>query len=233
MNGMLAMGMDRKYIKKKRRRETLGFWLVVLMLPLSIFILDGQQRLVVSHYDCPVSGLPDEFEDFCIVQLSDLHGAKFGVNNNKLLTAVRRQSPDLIALTGDFVEEPTDLKVTASLLPELVKIAPCYFITGNHEWASGEMSALREQLEQSGVEYLSNEYCTLTRGEGTIVLCGVEDPNSWADLVTPDILVEEAALCYPEMPIILLGHRNYWVEEYPGFCFRSIQRALWKAEAII
>ena len=83
LSGKQGMKRDENYIRKKRRRERIGFWLAVLLLPLSILLFDGQQRLVISRYDCPVEGLPQEFEDFRIVQLSDLHGAKFGADNSK------------------------------------------------------------------------------------------------------------------------------------------------------
>lgn len=207
-------------VEPLRRKGFLTF--IIALLLLSAFFLDGQKRLQVSRYDCPVAALPEEFEGFRIVQLSDLHGAEFGRNNRRLIEKVREEKPDIIALTGDFIEEADDLRATKTLLPELVKIAPCYFVTGNHEWASGGMDALRAQLEQAGIRYLENEYEPIRRGDGALLVCGVEDPNSWADLVTPDVLAAEAAAAYPGIPILLLGHRNYWVREYPALSVELI-----------
>ena len=99
------------------------FWTLILLL--TLIVADGRLRLCVSRYDCPVSALPAEFEDFCIVQLSDLHGEEFGRGNKRLLKKVRSCEPDIIALTGDFIENAGDLRVTARLLPELAAIAPC------------------------------------------------------------------------------------------------------------
>ena len=195
------------------RRKRVILWLAALLLVASFTA--GQLRLSVSRYDCPVAGLPDDFEGYRIVQLSDLHGASFGKENRRLVDRVRRENPDIIVLTGDFIEDAGDLPVTGRLLPELTKIAPCYFVSGNHEWASGGMEALRAQLAVAGVRYLENEFESIDREGGAILLCGVEDPNSWADLVKPDAVVREAALRYPGTPIILLGHRNYWIREYP------------------
>ena len=196
-----------------RHKGSVIFLLVMLLL--SLMIADGQKRLQVSYYDCPVADLPDDFAGFRIVQLSDLHGAEFGKENRRLIEKIRALQPDLIALTGDFIEKSEDLTVTGRLLPALAEIAPCYFVSGNHEWASGGIEALRAQLEQSGIRYLGNEYELIRRGSSALVLCGAEDPNSWSDLATPDVLVSAAAAAYPNTPILLLGHRNYWVREYP------------------
>jgi len=197
----------------KRRKRLL--WLAALLLLLACTVA-GQQRLQVSEYDCPVAGLPAGFENFRILQLSDLHGARFGRQNERLLRTVAKQRPDMIVLTGDFIEELEDLEVTAELLPQLAGLAPCYFVSGNHEWACGGMAVLAEQLRSAGVRYLANEYTLLSRDGESLLLCGVEDPNSWADLITPEKLVAQAQLEYPGLPIVLLGHRNYWVERYPA-----------------
>ena len=197
-----------------RKRRLAVFLLIILAL--SVLMLLGQKRLTVSRYDCSIAGLPDEFAGYRIVQLSDLHGAEFGKGNSRLLERVEGEDPDLIVLTGDFIEDKDDLAATGVLLPALAEIAPCYFISGNHEWASGGMPVLEAQLERAGVNYLSNEFTLIKKGDAEIVLCGAEDPNSWADLATPDILVESAAAAHDGSPIILLGHRNYWVREYPS-----------------
>lgn len=186
-----------------------------VLLLAAVILLPGHFRLSVSRYDCPIAALPDSFEGFRIVQLSDLHGAAFGENNHRLVEKVRGEKPDIIVLTGDFIEDTGDLTVTRELLPQLTEIAPCYFVSGNHEWASGGMDAFCAQLEQAGVRYLSNEWELLTRDGESLILCGVEDPNSWTDPVTPDALVAEAELRHPNMPILLLGHRNHWAEKYP------------------
>ena len=188
---------------------------LVAVLILAGSLAAGQLRLSVSRYLCPVDGLPESFRGFRIVQLSDLHGASFGEDNRRLVEAVRAEKPDLIALTGDFIEDREDLAVTAGLLPQLAEIAPCYFVSGNHEWACGGMAELRGQLEQAGIRYLANEFELISREGASLVLCGVDDPNARPAPAAPDELVREAALCYPETPIILLGHRNYWVDRYP------------------
>ncbi len=199
-----------------RRKRHIGLRLLLLLLAaLALLTVDSQVRLVTDAYECPISALPDAFDGFRIVQLSDLHGVEFGADNKRLLAAVRAAAPDMIALTGDFVTGPADLPVTEKLFPALSAIAPCYFVSGNHEWASGCVGELAEQMARSGVTYLENEYLPVSRGGEEILLCGVEDPNSWSDLMPPDELVRRARQDWPGRTIVLLGHRNYWVEKYP------------------
>ena len=131
---------------------------ILLVLIPGVSLLQGQFRLDISRYDCPVANLPASFDGFRIVQLSDLHGAGFGENNCRLVEKVRGESPDIIVLTGDLIEKTEDLAVSGVLLPQLAEIAPCFFVSGNHEWACGGMTALAEQLEAAEIRCLANEY---------------------------------------------------------------------------
>ena len=48
-----------------------------------------------------------------------------------------------------------------------------------------------------------------------VVLAGVEDPNSWADLEPPEEFIGRLRAEFPDDYVVLLGHRNYWMEKYP------------------
>ena len=66
------------------------------------------------------------------------------------------------------------------------------------------------------MRYIKNEYISQERQGEELLLLGVEDPNSWAVMPRPDELAEELRSEYPEDFVVLLGHRNYWAEEYSG-----------------
>lgn len=174
-------------------------------------LADSNLRLVTTEYDLRCPGLPPAFEGFRVVQLSDLHGAVYGEGNSRLLQRVRESKPDLIALTGDLADRDTNLRDIDSLLGELTQIAPVYYVSGNHEWTDRLIAPLTALFRTYGVRYLRNESVVLEREGASIVLAGVEDPNGYRDQPTP----EEVAEALPEGFILLLGHRNYWVEKYP------------------
>ena len=133
----------------------------------------------------------------------------------ELVDKVGSLEPDMIALTGDFVTDEGDLAAVEKLAARLVKLCPVYFISGNHEFGSGLAVKVRNILERAGVKYLSNEYLTINRGDDEILLGGVEDPLAYADMLSPDELAQKMNDAAPDAFKILLGHRNYWMTEYP------------------
>jgi len=201
---------------QKRRKPRYILPLAVLGIAAVLFVDNSRLFINSTTYKLELPQLPEAFSGFRIVQISDLHGAEFGKNNSRLIDRVLEQKPDFIALTGDIADELTDMSVIERLIPQLVEIAPVFYISGNHEWGSRTTGKMEEILNKNGATYLHNEYITLERGDSRIVLCGVEDPNSWSDMLHPDELIRSLREEYPDDFVIFLGHRNYWIERYPN-----------------
>lgn len=113
--------------------------------------------LEVTHTQVPVSGLPQGFEGMRVVHLSDLHGHQYGEDHQDLLEQIAAQSPELIALTGDIIDQASQRGTLPALARGLSAIAPTYFVTGNHEWAVGDIRQTKELLTDNGVTVLSNQ----------------------------------------------------------------------------
>lgn len=203
--------------KKHRGRGCLTALIILALIAAAaaFLIKDSRDDLEISRYEVKSQKLPESFDGFKIVQLSDLHGAEFGEDGMELVEKVKELEPDIIALTGDFVTDEGDLAAVEKLAARLVKLCPVYFISGNHEFGSGLAVKVRNILERAGVKYLSNEYLTISRGEDGILLGGVEDPLAYADMLSPDELAQKMNDAAPDAFKILLGHRNYWMTEYP------------------
>ena len=137
--------------------------------------------------------LPEGFDGFRIVQISDLHAREFGKDNEHLVDLVRAAKPDLIALTGDLADEDTPLPSLRPLLAGLTALAPVYYVTGNHEWVISRAvrQALYGLLDSSGVIRLENDYRVLERDRQRLVIAGVDDPNGPADQKTAPELIRE------------------------------------------
>jgi len=200
-------------VTKKRK---LWKMLLFLLLIICALLADSKYRLSVTEYEIGSHLLPEAFDGFTIVQLSDLHGAEYGTDNCRLVEKTAKLSPDIIALTGDFIESPEQLPVTEALLRQLTDIAPVYFTSGNHDWASGCVNDLKQTVTDCGGIYLSNEAVTLERDGQSIILAGVEDPNSRADMIRPDALLQQVSTQNPDKYIVLLAHRNDFVTKYPA-----------------
>lgn len=203
--------------KKHRGRGCLTALIILALIAAAaaFLIKDSRDDLEISRYEVKSQKLPESFDGFKIVQLSDLHGAEFGEDGMELVEKVKELEPDIIALTGDFVTDEGDLAAVEKLAARLTELCPVYFISGNHEFGSGLAVKVRNILERAGVKYLSNEYLTISRGEDEILLGGVEDPLAYADMLSPDELAQKMNDAAPDAFKILLGHRNYWMTEYP------------------
>ena len=156
-----------------------------MKIPVFIFILAalifwtawGNTAVEVNEYTVCSKRLPDSFSGFRIAQVSDLHNAEFGDGNEKLILMLRQSAPDIIVITGDLVDSRrTEMKIALQFAEDAVKIAPCYYVPGNHEARLSEYDTLKKGLEQAGVKVLENEAVRLERSGEFITLAGVCDP---------------------------------------------------------
>lgn len=100
-----------------------------------------------------------------LVQLTDLHGCRFGENNEELADQVRLQKPDLILMTGDMLDKSEDgPEVVCDLISRLKDIAPVYYGYGNHEsdWEKRTGMTLAPLLTEAGATVLDFAYEDIT-----------------------------------------------------------------------
>lgn len=156
--------------------------MVIIFTVLALFVIWIYQTNVTvgtTHYKIESSRLPEAFNHFKIVSVSDLHNAKFGKDNGVIIRAVKEEKPDIIAITGDLVDySKTDIATAEALVKELVKIAPCYYVTGNHEaWLGEKYNRLEKILLDASVTVLRDKTVNLTENNQTIQLAGLDDPD--------------------------------------------------------
>ena len=202
-------------MKPKKRRRTFLIVLLLLVISAAILVFDSNTRIVTTEYELSYPNLPEQYDGFRIVQLSDLHSSEFGKDNTLLIEKVRDAKPDIIAVTGDIIDryqikKPVEkqLEVAEALVTALVPIAPVYYVTGNHEWDSGAIWPLLDMLEERGVHVLRNQYHRLETGGGSIIIAGAEDPNGPADGIKPADFVEKIFEDEGAGFIVMLTHRN-------------------------
>ena len=202
---------DGRYRGRRTRRLLIGLLLLLALAAAGVFWFRWQcWGLQTTHTVAELSGLPEEFDGYQIVHLSDLHGHEYGKDSADLLALVREQRPDLIVITGDLIDQEEQLQMIPALARGLAAIAPTYYVTGNHEWALGtaKVKELKNLLGQCGVTALSNQYEILERNGARIALAGVDDPNGYADQKTPEALYAQIEGAAPGLFTVLLAHRN-------------------------
>lgn len=128
--------------------------------------------LRISSYDIPA----EVTESIRIVQLSDLHNSEFGVDNQRLVQAVEQQSPDLIFLTGDLInDDEPDLSIALNLIRDLSQVAPVYASYGNHEltYEDSFHADLAQLYQEAGATFLDLSWKEITIRHTALRIGGV------------------------------------------------------------
>lgn len=142
----------------KNNRLTKLLIIILFLIVLIVLINYGNNTIDQTKYDIYTSNNEDK-EILKIVQVSDLHNKEFGKDNDILINKIKDMQPDVIAITGDYIDKyRTNTDISLKLSEELVKIAPVYYINGNHEKFINEDKyfEFENQLREVGVNILLN-----------------------------------------------------------------------------
>ena len=209
-------------MKTKKKFIVLAAIVAILIL-LIIWIAYGNTDLEIYKYNVKSEDIPSEFDNFRIVQISDLHNAEFGENNEKLLLMLKQADADIIAITGDMIDSRnTDVDVAISFAQKAVNIAPVYYVNGNHESrVLGEYEKLKQGLTDAGVTILENSSADITIGDEAITLIGINDPTFRMELVDDTMEQNIAHQLEDMIPDndnykVLLAHRPEYFDVYAG-----------------
>lgn len=185
----------------------------------------------VTHVDVAHSDVPEVFDGYRIVQISDLHTGTFGNDNSfleSLVDSINSLHPDLVAFTGDIVNSRSDELVPhAETLSRIKDHDGIVSVLGNHDygdysnWPSEqEKNASRRQLkdlqESMGWRLLDNDNMIIRRKNDSIVIIGVGNIGD-----PPFHVYGSLAKAYPNIsdasPKILLSHNPaHWEDSISG-----------------
>jgi predicted MPP superfamily phosphohydrolase len=140
-------------------------------------IIQAKQTPDVKEVRIPITNLPEDFEGFRIVQITDVHISPTFRQScvEEIVAVVNTLNADIVALTGDLVDGTVD-QLTSDVAP-LGKIKSAvgnYFVTGNHEYYSGVIEWIAK-VRRLGFTVLINEHRIITSGKSKMLLAGVTD----------------------------------------------------------
>ena len=196
--------------------------LLVAGIFLTRWIYMGNTTVEINEFVILSDRLPEEFEGFKIAQISDLHDAEFGENNQKLVSVVEGINADIIVITGDIIDSRRlDVAKALSLAERLVTIAPVYYVNGNNE---SKVKTAYEKLKQGligmGVNVLENSSENIEVEGKCITIAGISDPKFDPNLYPgiPKRLVNLHLEAIPDNENfkILLAHRPEYINRYAG-----------------
>ncbi len=166
------------FVASRATLEMSSAWIAVIGASLATAIgalVARHPRLV--EIEIPIDDLPPALNGFSIAQISDVHvGATIRRGFvERLVTRVNALKADLIAITGDLVDGSVlQLSQHTAPLASLTARHGTYFVTGNHEYYSGEREWTRE-IERLGLIVLKNRHVVLDHDGASLVLAGVND----------------------------------------------------------
>lgn len=182
--------------------------LIALILLGSAYMLWENTHFTVTSYEYKNSKVPEEMDGLRILQISDLHNQSYGKDNRRLLKAIEKCNADVIVITGDLVDSTfTNCDVALAFAKELVKLAPAYYCTGNHEhrMTKAALEVFLKDLSATGVHLLLDEAIAFHGG----LLVGLDDPSSDTDTLSR--ILEENE---DDPFTLLLTHKPHNLEYY-------------------
>lgn len=158
-------------------------WIFLAILTVAILIVGilmwkytDNTSIQVTTYRITSEQIPSGFHGFRIAQIADLHNARFGENNENLVSLLRESDPDIILFTGDQIDaNKADPDVVLELVKQTTQIAPCYLVSGNHEGSVPWNKQFETDLRSYGVTVLKDEVHELECNGAIIDLIGLDD----------------------------------------------------------
>lgn len=186
------------------------------------------RKLVVTKYSIHDPLIPKNFNGLHLLQITDLHNASFGENNEILIKQISNLHPDFILVTGDMIvgKPGKDVIFAAKTLNNMVKIAPVYFSMGNHELRVSLYTDTYQDMWECFINHLSpeihllfNKHVVLKRGEDKIHLYGLNlTPVLYKRFVQnsmPENYLQSLfGICNPKEYHILMAHNPDYFENY-------------------
>ncbi len=144
--------------------------LIIFAVILLFVFLYLQNNLIDETEYCYKSEYVDE--SFVAVQLSDMHSRPF----KKVLTKLNKIKPDVIFITGDYINDHGKNKnKMLEYGKELLKIAPVYYITGNHERRLDYFENLMDELQGIGFTVLLNKKVIADINSNQVAILGLDE----------------------------------------------------------
>lgn len=186
--------MNKKNIRSNRKKYIKSAIVLLIVISLLLFCSNQNRHLETTYYTYKAEQLGVDLDGYRIVQISDLHNAKFGKDNQKLVDKIRECEPDMIVLTGDLVDSNhINVDRAVQFVDEIVKICPVYYVTGNHEYwlEASEYDELMSGLTRAGAVILDDQVVEISRGDAKFRLVGLDD-KSLADGTLEALLSDES-----------------------------------------
>ena len=206
-------------MKPLSRRKKYRILLVSALLSASLFVLAVDDELSVVTYHVESDKLTAPLR---LALVTDLHSCDYGEGQKDLLEQIERAAPDLILLGGDILDDDLPFEKGLAFLRAIGARYPCYYVTGNHEYWTGEIEEVKSLVRDCSVTVLEGDCATLDLKGQTIHLCGVDDPTYMGKTATMAQVATARKAATSGKFTLLLSHRPELIGDYLPYDFDLI-----------
>ena len=162
----------------KAKQRKVSLFIFIISIGLFAFFKWQNNSITISEIAFKSNTIPESFNGYKILQISDLHNKEFGSKQSKILGKIEKINPDIIVITGDLIDSNnTNIDVAMDLIDGIINIAPIYYVSGNHEAWSGSYNDLKSKLKNSGVMVLDNKKIEVFNDSDSIDIIGLADTS--------------------------------------------------------
>lgn len=148
--------------------------LIIIVCIVLLFVCAFDTRLKTVNYTLKSEKVSESAK---LVFIADLHCCTYGENQSEILRKIEKYNPDAILLGGDIFDDVYINDNSNILIDNIADKYKTYYVSGNHEWWSGEMNNIFNYLKRVGVIVLRGDSDTIEIDGRSIVISGVDDPE--------------------------------------------------------
>ena len=210
------------------KKTAIGLGIALLAMAYLIFgATEGKRYFQVKETTIESKDVPQAFDGYRIVQLSDMHVGSWNGDTQameKAVSMINDLHPDLIVFTGDLVNNlASELDNFIPVFSKLKAKDGVYSVLGNHDYSTyvhwenpedqkEELVRLKQKQAEMGWTMLNNRHVKLYNQNDSIALIGVE--NSGRPPFPDYAKLSEAMQGTEGMFQILLSHDpTHWRRE--------------------
>lgn len=152
----------------------------IIIVILAIFLILIYMRAETTMLKESTVNFSTDPKGLKIVHLSDIHINRLYISVRKLTDRLNRISPDIIVMSGDYIEVKKDIPEFIELLEKVVEICPVYMTLGNHDhkafkYNEENTAGFIKAVEAAGAVVLLNSSIRINKGDSSYRLIGIDD----------------------------------------------------------
>lgn len=144
--------------------------------------------------------------------ITDLHSARYGRQQRRLMARLAEGAPDAVLLCGDIFDGAAPFDNAITFLTAVSEAYPCYFVFGNHEYGSRRNEEIRGIVTGLGIPILEGDCMVLTAGGTSVRIAGVDDLRDRRTAYERQLAALTEILSDGEMFSVLLTHEPQFID---------------------